>query len=132
MGTIPLTMLLVLLQSELRPKDFNPFTLLKASMNFFREGIKENLRGMVNDLDVDLEHLLPHQLNDDIIKNIDKLKDKYSEQVPQDVIKNDEYIQFIGYIDSSYECRVENWRAYFRVWWLIHCFHNRPQSKFPC
>lgn len=108
LGTIPLTMLLVLLQSELRPKDFNPFTLLKASMNFFREGMKENLRGMVNDLDVDLEHLLPHQLNDDIIKNIDKLKDKYSEQVPEDVIKNDEYIQFIGYIDSSYEFSDEN------------------------
>ncbi|WP_375316063.1 hypothetical protein [Wolbachia endosymbiont (group A) of Colletes cunicularius] len=108
LGTIPLTMLLVLLQSELRPKDFNPFTLLKASMNFFREGMKENLRGMVNDLDVNLEHLLPHQLNDDIIKNIDKLKDKYSEQVPEDVIKNDEYIQFIGYIDSSYEFSDEN------------------------
>ncbi|CAG5057156.1 unnamed protein product [Parnassius apollo] len=69
-------------KSELRPKDFNLFTLLKASMNFFREGMKENLRGMVNDLD--LEHLLPHQLNDDIIKNFDKLKDKYSEQVPED------------------------------------------------
>ncbi len=108
LGTIPLTMLLVLLQSELRPKDFNPFTLLKASMNFFREGMKENLRGMVNNLDIDLEHLLPHQLNDDIIKNIDKLKDKYSEQVPEDVIKNDEYIQFIGHIDSSYEFSDEN------------------------
>lgn len=103
LGTIPLTMLLILLQSELRPKDFNPFTLLKAFMNFFREGMKENLRGIVNDLDVNLEHLLPHQLNDDIIKNIDKLKDKYSEQVPEDVIKNDEYIQFVGYINNSYE-----------------------------
>ncbi|GFR32031.1 membrane protein WF-2 [Trichonephila clavata] len=103
LGTIPLTMLLILLQSELRPKDFNPFTLLKASINFFLEGIKENLRGMVNDFDVTLEHLLPHQLNDDIVKNIDKLKDKYCEQVPEDVIKNDEYIQFIRYIDGSYE-----------------------------
>ncbi|MGL9778869.1 MAG: hypothetical protein ACR5K5_01115 [Wolbachia sp.] len=103
LGIIPLTMLLVLLQSELRPKDFNPFTLLKASINFFLEGIKENLRSMVNDFDVKLEHLLPHQLNDDIIKNIDKLKDKYGEQVPEDVIKNDEYIQFIGYINNSYE-----------------------------
>lgn len=27
--------------------------------------------------------------------------------------------------------RVENWRAYFRVWWLIHYFHTGPQSKFP-
>ncbi|WP_423349098.1 hypothetical protein [Wolbachia sp. wLmal] len=103
LGTIPLTMLLILLQSELRPKDFNPFTLLKASINFFLEGIKENLRDMVNSFDVKLEHLLPHQLNDDIIKNIDKLKGKYSEQVPEDVIKNDEYIQFIGYINNSYE-----------------------------
>nr|WP_244263385.1 hypothetical protein [Wolbachia pipientis] len=103
LGTILLTMLLILLQSELRRKDFNPFTLLKASINFFLEGIKENLRGMVNSFDVKLEHLLPHQLNDDIIKNIDKLKGKYSEQVPEDVIKNDEYIQFIGYINNSYE-----------------------------
>ncbi|GFQ82687.1 uncharacterized protein TNCT_725061 [Trichonephila clavata] len=96
-------MLLILLQSELRPKDFNPFTLLKASINFFLEGIKENLRGMVNSFDVKLEHLLPHQLNDDIIENVDKLKDKYGKQVPEDVIKNDEYIQFIGYINNSYE-----------------------------
>ncbi len=27
--------------------------------------------------------------------------------------------------------RVESWRAYFRVWWLIHSFHTEPQSKFP-
>lgn len=103
LGTIPLTMLLILLQSELRPKDFNPFTLLKASINFFLEGIKENLRGIVNSLDVKLEHLLPHQFNDDIIKNIDKLKGKYGEQVPEDVIKNDEYIQFIGYINNPHK-----------------------------
>ncbi|WP_265034559.1 MULTISPECIES: hypothetical protein [unclassified Wolbachia] len=108
LGTIPLTMLLILLQSELRPKDFNPFTLLKASINFFLEGMKENLRGTVNDLDVNLEHLLPHQLNDDIIENIDKLKDKYSEQVPEDVIKDNEYIQFIQYIDSSCESSDED------------------------
>lgn len=108
LGTIPLTMLLILLQSELRPKDFNPFTLLKASMNFFREGMKENLRGLVNSFDIKLEHLLPHQLNDDIIENVDKLKDKYGEQVPEDVIKNDEYIQFIGYINNSYELSGED------------------------
>ncbi|MDE5061589.1 MULTISPECIES: hypothetical protein [Wolbachia] len=103
LATIPLAMVLILLQSELRPKDFNPFTLLKASINFFLEGVKENVRASVNKLDNAYEHLLPHQLNDDIIKNIDKLKDKYGEQVPEDVIKNDEYIQFIRYIDSSYE-----------------------------
>ncbi|WP_353286906.1 hypothetical protein [Wolbachia endosymbiont (group A) of Anthophora plumipes] len=108
LGTIPLTMLLILLQSELRPKDFNPFTLLKASINFFLEGIKENLRGMVNSFDVKLEHLLPHKLNDDINNNVHKLRHKYSEQVPEDVIKNDEYIQFIGHIDSSYEFSDEN------------------------
>lgn len=103
LGTIPLTMLLVLLQSELRPKDFNPFTLLKASINFFLEGIKENLRGMVNSFDVKLEHLLPHKLNDDIIKNIDKLKDKYSKQVSEDVINDREFKQFIKYINDLYE-----------------------------
>ncbi len=103
LGTIPLTMLLILLQSELRPKDFNPFTLLKASINFFLEGIKENLRGMVNSFDVKLEHLLPHQLNDDIIKNIDKLKDKYGEEVSKDVINDREFKQFIEYINDLYE-----------------------------
>ncbi|WP_265044529.1 hypothetical protein [Wolbachia endosymbiont (group A) of Epirrhoe alternata] len=103
LGTIPLTMLLVLLQSELRPKDFNPFTLLKASINFFLEGIKENLRGMVNSFDVKLEHLLPHQLNDDIIKNIDKLKDKYGEKVSEDVINDREFKQFIEYINDLNE-----------------------------
>ncbi len=96
-------MLLVLLQSELRPKDFNPFTLLKASINFFLEGIKENLRGMVNSFDVKLEHLLPHQLNDDIIKNIDKLKDKYGEKVSEDVINDREFKQFIEYINDLNE-----------------------------
>ncbi|WP_353284555.1 hypothetical protein [Wolbachia endosymbiont (group A) of Lasioglossum fulvicorne] len=103
LGTIPLTMLLILLQSELRPKDFNPFTLLKASINFFLEGIKENLRGMVNSFDVKLEHLLPHKLNDDIIKNIDKLKDKYGEEVSKDVINDREFKQFIEYINDLYE-----------------------------
>ncbi|WP_341814831.1 hypothetical protein [Wolbachia endosymbiont (group A) of Chalcis sispes] len=103
LGTIPLTMLLILLQSELRPKDFNPFTLLKASINFFLEGIKENLRGMVNSFDVKLEHLLPHQLNDDIIKNIDKLKDKYGEKVSEDVINDREFKQFIEYINDLNE-----------------------------
>ncbi|KDB19244.1 hypothetical protein wGmm_0428 [Wolbachia endosymbiont of Glossina morsitans morsitans] len=96
-------MLLILLQSELRPKDFNPFTLLKASINFFLEGIKENLRGMVNSFDVKLEHLLPHQLNDDIIKNIDKLKDKYGEKVSEDVINDREFKQFIEYINDLNE-----------------------------
>ncbi|MBC6686089.1 hypothetical protein H9I48_02375 [Wolbachia pipientis] len=103
LATIPLTMVLILLQSELRPKDFNPVTLFKASISFFLEGVKENVRASVNKLDNAYEHLLPHQLNDDIVKNIDKLKDKYCEQVPEDVIKNDEYIQFIRYIDGSYE-----------------------------
>lgn len=103
LATIPLAMVLILLQSELRPKDFNPVTLFKASISFFLEGVKENVRASVNKLDNAYEHLLPHQLNDDIVKNIDKLKDKYCEQVPEDVIKNDEYIQFIRYIDGSYE-----------------------------
>nr|WP_253303572.1 hypothetical protein [Wolbachia endosymbiont of Phyllotreta cruciferae] len=67
------------------------------------EGIKENLRGMVNSFDVKLEHLLPHKLNDDIIKNIDKLKDKYGEEVSKDVINDREFKQFIEYINDLYE-----------------------------
>lgn len=106
LGTIPLTMLLILLQSELRPKNFNPVTLFKNAIKFFVEGIKENSRGLVNSFDVKLEHLLPHQLNDDIIKNIDKLKGRYVEQVPENVIKNNEYIQFIEYINNL--CELSN------------------------
>lgn len=103
LGTIPLTMLLILLQSELRPKDFNPFTLLKASMDFFSEGIKENLRGLVNSFDIKLEHLLPHQLNDDINNNVHKLRHKYGEEVSEDVINDREFKQFIEYINDLYE-----------------------------
>ncbi|KAB2978194.1 MULTISPECIES: hypothetical protein [unclassified Wolbachia] len=103
LGTIPLTMLLILLQSELRPKDFNPFTLLKASINFFLEGIKENLRGMVNSFDVKLEHLLPHQLNDGINNNVHELRHKYGEEVSEDVINDREFKQFIEYINDLYE-----------------------------
>ncbi|WP_341822935.1 hypothetical protein [Wolbachia endosymbiont (group A) of Clivina fossor] len=103
LGTIPLTMLLILLQSELRPKDFNPFTLLKASINFFLEGIKENLRGMVNSFDVKLEHLLPHKLNDDINNNVHKLRHKYGEKVSEDVINDREFKQFVEYINDLYE-----------------------------
>lgn len=99
LATIPLAMVLILLQSELRPKDFNPFTLLKAAINFFLEGIKENSRGLVNSFDIKLEHLLPHQLNNDIIKNIDKLKDKYTEQVSEDTINNEGFKEFIKYIN---------------------------------
>ncbi|WP_438456370.1 hypothetical protein [Wolbachia endosymbiont of Kerria lacca] len=99
LATIPLAMILILLQSELRPKDFNPFTLLKAAISFFLEGIKENSRGLVNSFDIKLEHLLPHQLNNDIIKNIDKLKDKYTEQVSEDTINNEGFKEFIEYIN---------------------------------
>ncbi|WP_143689176.1 hypothetical protein [Wolbachia endosymbiont of Nilaparvata lugens] len=99
LATIPLAMVLILLQSELRPKDFNPFTLLKAAISFFLEGIKENTRSMTNKFDGTYEHLLPHQLNNDIIKNIDKLKDKYIEQVSEDTINNEGFKEFIEYIN---------------------------------
>lgn len=110
LATVPLTMLLISLQSELRPKNFNPITLFKASINFFLEGIKENVRATVNKLDNAYEHLLPHQHNDDIIENIDKLKDKYGEKIPEpkDIIENNEYKQFIEYIKSSYKCSDED------------------------
>ncbi len=105
LGTIPLTMILILLQSELRPKNFDPITLFKASINFFLEGIKENLRATVNKLDNAYEHLLPHQQNDDIIENIDKLKDKYGEKIPdpedvKGITESNEYKQFIEYINK--------------------------------
>ncbi|MDD9331501.1 MAG: hypothetical protein PV340_02470 [Wolbachia sp.] len=107
-GTIPLTMVLILLQSELRPKDFNPFTLFKAAMNFFLEGIKENLRGLVNSFDVKLEHLLPHQLNDNINENVHKLKVRYGEAIPEGVIESDEFKQFIDYINNLHELSDED------------------------
>lgn len=99
-AAIPLAMILILLQSELRPKDFNPFTLLKAAINFFLEGIKENARGMVNSFDTKLEHLLPHALNDDINRNIHELKEKYDEKLSEDTINDEEYQQFIEYINN--------------------------------
>ncbi|WP_353279453.1 hypothetical protein [Wolbachia endosymbiont (group B) of Xanthorhoe designata] len=98
LATIPLAMVLILLQSELRPRDFNPFTLLKAATNFFLEGIKENTRSMTNKFDDTYEHLLPHQLNDDISNNIDKLLHKYG-GVPEDVINDKEFKEFIEYIN---------------------------------
>ncbi|WP_343288656.1 hypothetical protein [Wolbachia endosymbiont of Encarsia formosa] len=101
LATIPLAMVLILLQSELRPRDFNPFTLLKAAINFFLEGIKENTRSMVNRFDYTYEHLLPHQLNDDINNNIDKLLYKYG-GVPEDAINNEELREFIEYINYLY------------------------------
>ncbi|MCA7009857.1 hypothetical protein [Wolbachia endosymbiont of Tribolium confusum] len=98
LATIPLAMVLILLQSELRPKDFNPFTLLKAAISFFLEGIKENTRSMTNKFDDTYEHLLPHQLNDDISNNIGKLIRKY-DSVPEDAINNEEFKEFIKYIN---------------------------------
>lgn len=101
LATIPLAMVLILLQSELRPKDFNPFTLLKAAINFFLEGIKENTRSMTNKFDDTYEHLLPHQLNDDISNNIGKLIRKY-DLVPEDAINNEGFKEFIEYINHLY------------------------------
>jgi len=103
LGAIPLTMLLVLLQSELRPKDFNPLTLLKDAMSLLLEGIKENLRSLVNSVDVRFEHLLPHLLNDETFQNIEKLKDKYGEKIPEckDIINSGEFTNFTEYIRSS-------------------------------
>ncbi|WP_108784537.1 hypothetical protein [Wolbachia endosymbiont of Bemisia tabaci] len=98
LATIPLAMVLILLQSELRPKDFNPFTLLKAAISFFLEGIKENTRSMTNKFDATYEHLLPHQLNDDISNNIGKLIRKY-DPVPEDAINNEGFKEFIEYIN---------------------------------
>ncbi|MFT4313880.1 MAG: hypothetical protein AB3P11_02015 [Wolbachia pipientis] len=98
LATIPLAMVLILLQSELRPKDFNPFTLLKAAISFFLEGIKENTRSMTNKFDDTYEHLLPHQLNDDISNNIGKLIRKY-DPVPEDAINNEGFKEFIEYIN---------------------------------
>ncbi|MGL9758943.1 MAG: hypothetical protein ACR5LA_09175 [Wolbachia sp.] len=98
LATIPLAMVLILLQSELRPKDFNPFTLLKAATNFFLEGIKENTRSMTNKFDDTYEHLLPHQLNDDISNNIGKLIRK-CDPVPEDAINNEGFKEFIKYIN---------------------------------
>jgi len=107
-GAIPLTMLLILLQSELRPKDFNPLTLFKAAMDFFVEGIKENSRSLVNGLDARFEHLLPHMLNDETIKNIKLLAEKYGEKIPEykDVINSGEFINFIEYIKDIEDPRV--------------------------
>ncbi|QEK89676.1 hypothetical protein [Wolbachia endosymbiont of Chrysomya megacephala] len=98
LATIPFAMVLILLQSELRPKDFNPFTLLKAAISFFLEGIKENTRSMTNKFDDTYEHLLPHQLNDDISNNIGKLIRKY-DPVPEDAINNEGFKEFIEYIN---------------------------------
>ena len=98
LATIPLAMVLILLQSELRPKDFNPFTLLKAAISFFLEGIKENTRSMTNKFDGTYEHLLPHQLNDDISNNIGKLIRKY-DPVPEDAINDEGFKEFIEYIN---------------------------------
>ncbi|WP_265030563.1 hypothetical protein [Wolbachia endosymbiont (group B) of Athalia cordata] len=98
LATIPLAMVLILLQSELRPKDFNPFTLLKAAISFFLEGIKENTRSMTNKFDDTYEHLLPHQLNDDISNNIGKLIRKYN-AVTEDAINSREFEEFIEYIN---------------------------------
>lgn len=98
LATIPLAMVLILLQSELRPKDFNPFTLLKAAISFFLEGIKENTCSMTNKFDGTYEHLLPHQLNDDISNNIGKLIRKY-DPVPEDAINDEGFKEFIEYIN---------------------------------
>ncbi|WGJ62053.1 hypothetical protein [Wolbachia endosymbiont of Frankliniella intonsa] len=98
LATIPLAMVLILLQSELRPKDFNPFTLLKAAISFFLEGIKENTRSMTNEFDDTYEHLLPHLLNDDISNNIGKLIRKYN-AVTEDAINSREFEEFIEYIN---------------------------------
>ncbi|QUI60229.1 hypothetical protein JKF54_04855 [Wolbachia endosymbiont of Spodoptera picta] len=98
LATIPLAMVLILLQSELRPKDFSPFTLLKSAISFFLEGIKENTRSMTNKFDGTYEHLLPHQLNDDISNNIGKLIRKY-DPVPEDAINNEGFKEFIEYIN---------------------------------
>lgn len=103
LGAVPLTMLLILLQSELRPKDFNPLTLFKAAMKFFVEGIKENSRALVNSFDAKFEHLIPHMLNDETIKNIKLLAEKYGEKIPEckDVINSGEFTNFIEYIEDS-------------------------------
>ncbi|MFL3876908.1 hypothetical protein [Wolbachia endosymbiont of Trichogramma kaykai] len=97
-ATIPLAMVLILLQSESRPKDLSPFTLLKAAMHLFLEGMKERTRSMLNQLDVADEHLLPHKVDEDVINNTVKLARKYG-PVPEDATNNERFKEFIEYIN---------------------------------
>nr|WP_245800782.1 hypothetical protein [Wolbachia endosymbiont of Wuchereria bancrofti] len=57
---------------------------------------------MINSFDADLEHLLPHQLNDGIHHNINKLRNKYGNKVSEDVINDGEFKQFVEYTNDSY------------------------------
>ncbi|WP_225416085.1 hypothetical protein [Wolbachia endosymbiont of Brugia malayi] len=57
---------------------------------------------MINSFDADLEHLLPHQLNDGIHYNINKLRSKYGNKVSEDVINDGEFKQLVKYINDSY------------------------------
>lgn len=105
LAPIPLTMLIILLQPEVRPKKLN--ALFKNAVNLLLDGARENLFGMKYIINTAIEHILPHLSNDSIINNINILKDKYGEKVPEpkDVICNDEFVKFIQYIKGEKEFR---------------------------
>lgn len=110
LAPIPLTMLIILLQPEVRPKKLNPIALFKNAVNLLLDGARENLFGMKCIVNTAIEHTLPHLSNDSIIDNVNILKDKYGEKVPEpkDVIRNDEFVKFIQYIKEEKEFRKSN------------------------
>ncbi len=103
-------MLIILLQPEVRPKKLNPIALFKNAVNLLLDGARENLFGMKYIINTAIEHTLPNLSNDSIIDNINILKDKYGEKVPEpkDVIRNDEFVKFIQYIKEEKEFRKSN------------------------
>ncbi|WP_147269129.1 hypothetical protein [Wolbachia endosymbiont of Cylisticus convexus] len=85
------------MQPEVRPKKLNPIALFKNAVNLLLDGARENLFGMKYFINTAIEHTLPHLSNDSIIDNINILKDKYGEKIPEskDIIHNNEFIMFI-------------------------------------
>ncbi|WCR58628.1 MAG: hypothetical protein PG978_000042 [Wolbachia endosymbiont of Ctenocephalides felis wCfeF] len=105
LAPIPLAIGIILLQPETRPAKLNPIALLKASLKLLSDGLYENLIGTKNMMSAMKEHMMPHMANDSIVDSINTLKGEYGEKIPEpnSVIRNDELVEFIKFVEEEKE-----------------------------
>ncbi|MGL9731710.1 MAG: hypothetical protein ACR5KX_02730 [Wolbachia sp.] len=121
LAPIPLAIGIILLQPETRPTKLNPIALLKASLKLLPDGLYKNLIGTKNMMSAMKEHMMPNISNDSIVDTINTLKGEYGEKIPEpnSIICNNEFVEFIKYIEGKKEFGNSNKReliSFLKEW----------------
>jgi hypothetical protein len=121
LAPIPLAIGIILLQPETKPAKLNPIALLKASLKLLSNGLYGNLIGTKNMISAMKEHMMPHMANDSIVDSINTLKGEYGEKIPEPngVIRSDEFVEFVKFVEGEKEFGNNNKReliSFLKEW----------------